>query len=102
MVNQRQVPPGGGAVGDMFERMTGWPSPEKVLSEMQRLNNNMEVIQPDLHKLAQAMDGLNRADIQNLTAVLGQVKMGDTMRVLNEFSALIRLVYEKLWGKLSK
>jgi len=70
-----------------------------VLGELQRLNNNIEIIQPDIHLLAQALQGLSGADIRNLSATLGNIKAGDLMRLLNEFNLLSGQIYEKLWGK---
>ena len=93
------MPPGTPGLGEMAERFLGWPSPEKVLAELQRLNNNMELIQPDLHKLATAFDGMSRGDLQNLSAALNKVDLGNVMRVLNDFNATSKMIYEKLWPK---
>lgn len=86
-------------MGKMFEDMTGWPSPDKVLYELQRLNNNMEMIQPDLHKLAATLDSIKADDIRNLSAALNKVNAGDAIRILNEFNRLGKQIYERLWGK---
>lgn len=95
-------PPGQGqpGLGKAFEQFTGFPSPEKVLYELQRLNNNMETLQPDLHRLATSLDGLRSNDIQNLTAALHGFKVGDMIRTLNEVNRLGRQIYDRLWGKL--
>ena len=94
-----QQPPGASQVAEAFGKMMGLPSPEKVLGELQRLNNTIEIIQPDIHLLAQAFQGLSGADIRNLSAALGNIKAGDLMRLLNEFNLLSGQIYEKLWGK---
>ena len=94
-----QQPGPGGQVPDAILKMLGVPSPEKVLGEMQRLNNNLEILQPDIHLLAQAMQGLSGNDIRNLSASLNNMKPGDMLRMLNEFNHLGSLIYEKLWGK---
>lgn len=86
-------------VGEAMERLLGIPSPERVLVELQRLNNNIEIMAPDLQKLAKALDGLQGDDIRNLSAALNGVKVGDAIRVLNEFSGLARQIYDRLWGK---
>lgn len=85
--------------GKLFEQMTGWPSPDKVMSELQRLNNNMEMIQPDLHRLAASLDGLHADEIRNLTAALNRINVGDILRTLNLTNQLMSDLYTKLWGK---
>ena len=99
MVTQREPVSGAPSLGQALEKMTGWPSPEKIYGELQRLNNNMEFLQPDIHKLANAFDGMSRGDLQNLTAALNKINLGDVMRVLNDFNHTNKLLYEKLWGK---
>lgn len=86
-------------VSEMMERFLGLPSPEKVIGELQRLNNNLEILQPDIHKLSLALDGLDKNQIANLTAALNGVNVGNAMRILNEFNHLGKQVYERLWGK---
>jgi len=85
--------------GKMAEHLLGWPSPEKVLAELQRLNTNMEVLQPDLHKLANSIEGLTGPDVRNLTAALSKINAGDMLRAMNEFNTLSGQIYEKLWPK---
>ena len=95
-------PPGPGqapGMAKMFEEMTGLPSPDKIYAELQRLNYNMETIQPDLHKLAAALDSIKGDDIRNLSAALNKVNVGDAIRILNEFNRLGTQIYERLWGK---
>jgi len=99
MVTGGQQPSPAQGLGKMAEQFLGWPSPEKVLGELQRLNNNIETIQPDIHRLAQALDGISGADIRNLSAALSNIKAGDLMRLLNEFNTQASQIYEKLWGK---
>ena len=99
MVMPSQQPPGTSQVAEALGKMMGLPSPEKVLGELQRLNNNIETIQPDIHRLAQAMESISGADLRNLTAALGNIKVGDLLRLLNEFTHLGSQIYEKLWGK---
>ena len=92
-------PPPGGPMAEYFGKMLGLPSPEKILGEMQRLNNNIEMIQPDIHSLAKSMEGMSGADLRNLSAALSNLKAGDMMRMLNEFTQLGNHIYDKLWGK---
>ncbi len=94
-----QQQPGTSPALEALGKMMGLPSPEKVLGELQRLNNNIEIIQPDIHRLAQSLEGISGADIRNLSAALGNIKAGDLMRLLNEFNTLSGQIYEKLWGK---
>lgn len=99
MVTGGRQPGAAPGVGEAIEKMLGLPSPDKVLGEMQRLNNNLELLQPDIHKLANAFDGLGRNEISNLSAALNKVDLGNVMRVLNDFNQTSKMVYEKLWGK---
>ena len=69
--------PGLGAVLEAFLHM---PSPEKLLAELQRLNNNMEIVAPDLHKLVAALEGDKLADM------------------INEVTRLGGQIYERIWG----
>jgi len=75
------------------------PSPDKVFTELQRLNNNLERMQPDLNKLAKAVDGLYVQDIRNLTLVLQSMRIPEMLLTLNQVSSTIKALYEQLWGK---
>lgn len=75
------------------------PSPEKLYGELLRLNNNMERLAPDLHTLAEATKGPMGTDIRALAAALNGAKIGDMMRMLEEFNRLGSQMYERLWGK---
>jgi len=88
-----------GPMAEAIKSLLGLPSPEKILEEVQRLNNNIEMIQPDIHKLAKSMEGMSGADLRNLSAALGNLRAGDMMRMLNEFTMLGNQIYDKLWGK---
>ncbi len=93
-------PPGGtGPWAETIGKMMGLPSPEKILGELQRLNNNLEILQPDINRLSKSMEGMSAADLRNLSAALGNLRAGDMMRMLNEFTHLGNQIYEKLWGK---
>jgi len=80
-----------------MERFLGIPAPGVVLAELQRLNNNMEIMAPDLHKLADALDKMQSDDIRNLSAALNSIKAGDILRTLNSFTSLMQQIYERLW-----
>jgi len=86
-------------MAEYLGKMFGMPSPDKVMGELQRLNNNIELIQPDIRSLAKSMEGMSGADLRNLTAVLGNLKAGDMIRMLNEFTQLGKQIYGKLWGE---
>jgi len=92
--------PGESGQPGLLELLRNLPSPEKLYTELLRLNNNMEAMAPDLHKLAQATDGPMGADLRALTAALNGAKLGDMLRMLNEFNRLGSQIYERLWGKL--
>ena len=86
-------------LSEAMEKWLGIPAPERVLAELQRLNNNMEIMAPDLHKLANALDKMQGDDIRNLSAALNGIKAGDILRTLNSFTSLMQQIYERLWGK---
>ncbi len=92
-------PPGSQPWGETIGKLMGLPSPEKILGELQRLNNNLEILQPDINRLSKSMEGMSAADLRNLSAALGNLRAGDMMRMLNEFTHLGNQIYEKLWGK---
>lgn len=99
MTSPGSQPPGASQVLDYLGKSLGLPSPEKILAELQRLNNNIETIQPDIHLLAQSLQGIRTDDLRNLSAALSGVKVGDLIRLLNEFNHLGSQIYEKVWGK---
>jgi len=86
-------------LGGILELLRNLPAPEKLYAELLRLNNNMEAMAPDLHKLAQATDGPMGADLRALTAALNGAKLGDMLRMLDEFNRLGSQIVERLWGK---
>ncbi len=67
------------------------------MTELQRLNNNMEIMAPDLHKLADGLDKMQSDDIRNLSAALNSIRAGDILRTLNSFTSLMQQIYERLW-----
>ncbi len=81
--------------GEAFEKMTGMPSPDKVMAELQRLNRNIEALAPDIHKIASSIDGLNASDIRALTQVLQAAKVAEGTKLLQD-------IYNRLWGKSGK
>lgn len=85
---------------DMLEKMLGWPSPEKILAELQRLNTNLEALQPNIHRLSTLAERMS--EVQNLSAALNRIDVGNIARLINEANFTIKAFYEKLWGKLSK
>lgn len=95
-MDQRGQPPG---LGEAMEKFLGIPAPGVMLAELQRLNNNMEIMHPDLHRLANALEKLQSDDMRNLSAALNSIKAGDFLRTLNSFTSLMQQIYERLWGK---
>lgn len=99
-MNMPNSQPGGESqILKLLQSLGGLPDPGKIFSELQRLNYNIEQIQPQLTLLANSLERIDRNDIQNLTAAINKVNLGDIMRVLNEFTALFTQIYQKLWGK---
>jgi ABC-type transporter Mla subunit MlaD len=80
---------------DMLQQI-GFPPPQQLLQEMQRFNVNLERLGPDVHKLADAsqaisrlataVEGVNPADIQQLT------------QALEEASRTGEKLQQRLWG----
>lgn len=99
MVMPNQQPGGESQVMKAIGQALGLPSPDKILFELQRLNNNIEMIQPDIHRLAQSLEGITGQDIGNLAIALGQISTGDLSKILNELNLLAKDFYGKLWGK---
>lgn len=98
------VMPGSG--GGPQPNVLGWlevlgklPSPDKVFAELQRLNNNLERMQPDLTKIGKAVDGLYLQDIRHLTQVLQGMKISEMLLALNEANSTIKNLYDRLWAK---
>lgn len=83
---------GGQGLGDMLERATGLPSPDKVMAELQRLNANIEKLAPDLNKIATSIDGLQPADIRTLSQALQGAKISDATKLLQQ-------IYNRIWGR---
>jgi len=86
-------------LGGILELLKNLPAPDKLYTELLRLNNNMEAMAPDLHKLAQASDGPMGADLRALTTALNGARIGDMLRELDEFNRLGGQIYKRLWGK---
>jgi len=99
MVSGNAQQPGASQVAEYLGKIMGLPSPEKILGELQRLNNNLELLQPDLNKLAKFLDGGGQSELKNLTAALNKVDLVNMMRVIQDFNHTSNQIYEKLWGK---
>jgi hypothetical protein len=84
---------------ELLKGLANLPAPEKVYYELQRFNNNMERIQPDLAKLAKSLEGVNPGDIRNLALALQGMKVSEMLLVMNDTNSTISKLYEKLWGK---
>lgn len=95
--NHGAPPPG--SLAEMFQRMTGWPSPDKLFAELQRLNNNMERLEPDLAKIAKSTDGLNPSEIRLLTQVLQGMNTSQMISTLKDVRDTIEKLIGKLWGR---
>lgn len=73
---------GGGTFMDLLGNL-GFPPPQQVITELQRLNANLEAIRPDIHILA-------------LAAQTGELK--DFAAAIKEGSSSADKIYERLWG----
>lgn len=75
------------------------PAPDKVYYELQRFNNNVERMQPDITKLAKALEGIQPQDIRALSTTLQGMNISQMLLALNDANATIKALYDKLWGK---
>ncbi len=84
---------------ELLGNLSKLPAPDKVFFELQRFNNNMEKIQPDLTRMAKALEGLNSADIRSLALTLQGMKVSEMLLVMNDLNSTIKSLYDKLWSK---
>ncbi len=84
---------------ELLKGLANLPAPEKVYFELQRFNNNMERLQPDLTKLAKALDGVQPGDIGRLALALQGMKVSEMLLALNDANSTITKLYGKLWEK---
>lgn len=84
---------------ELLKHFANLPAPEKVYFELQRFNNNMERIQPDLTKLTKSLEGVQPGDIGRLAMALQGMKVSEVLLVMNDTNSTITKLYEKLWGK---
>ena len=87
------------AASALFSTLGKLPAPEKVLFEIQRLNNNMERIMPDLSKMTHALEGVTGQDIRSLSMAIQGIKVSEVLLVMNDVNSTINKLYERLWGK---
>lgn len=74
----------------------GLPSPLVIIQELQRLNSNLEAMQPDMHviaqgtasiaSLAQSMENFNPQEVNRLVTALDRA------------SASGEQLYQQMWG----
>ncbi len=94
------VTPGGkSGLEQLLGGLAGLPSPDKLFAELQRLNNNLEKMQPDMAKIAKSVDGLYLQDIRNLTMTLQGMKISEMLLSLNQANSNISTLCNHLWGK---
>ena len=84
--------PGPQGWGEAFQQMMGLPSPDKIMAELQRLNQNLENLTPDLRKIAASIDGLSPSDVKALASALESAKFGELTQLLGK-------LYNRIWGK---
>ncbi len=104
------MPPGGqqppSNLLTFLGEMAKLPSPEKVMTELTRLNNNMEKMQLDkvlveLQRLNNNLDKLQLypQDIRALTQAMQGIKVNELLLALGEATPTLKKLVEKLWGK---
>ena len=74
----------------------GLPSPLVIIQELQRLNNNLEAMQPDMHTIAQGT-----ASIQSLAQSMENFNPQEVNRLvsaLDRASASGEQLYQQMWG----
>lgn len=84
---------------ELLKGLANLPAPEKVYFELQRFNNNMERIQPDLSRMAKALEGLQSGDIRHLATVLQNMKVNEMLLAVGQLNDTGSKLYEKLWGR---
>jgi hypothetical protein len=104
------MPPGGqqpqGNLLQFLGDLAKLPSPEKLFTELQRFNNNMEKMQPDkvlteLQRLNNNLDKLQLypQDIRALTQAIQSIKVNELLLSLGDAIPTLKRLVEKLWGK---
>jgi hypothetical protein len=106
MVNPSQTPPGQNILKQGLDLLANLPAPDKLFSELQRLNTNMERSQLDkvlveLQRLNNNFDKLQLypQDIRALAQVLQNMKVSELLLLLSDMNTTFKKLYEKLWGK---
>lgn len=97
---QPSAPPQGGGF-DLnslwnFLGTAGFPAPQAAMAEVQRLNNLLEMLAPDLHLIAQGVgsmqlmaEGLEKLDPEQIQQLIA---------AMNAAGATGDKFYEQLWG----
>ena len=83
-----------------FLNQMGFPPPQQLLGEVQRLNGNIERLAPDLHQLASA-----GGSITDLTAALQKLNVDDVRKLtvaLNTATDASRTLSTRLWPETNR
>lgn len=79
-----------------FLGTAGFPAPQAAMAEVQRLNNLLEMLAPDIHKIAGGIDsmqlmaqGLDKLDPEQIQQLIA---------AMNGASATGDKFFEQLWG----
>jgi hypothetical protein len=99
MTQQKDQGGGFAAMLGMMEHIAKMPAPADVLKELKRFNDTMERLQPDLSKMANAIQGVDMKDVRSLNTTLQNLETAKILCTIQDANNTVKLLYEKLWGR---
>lgn len=92
-----------------LQLLAALPSPDKLFTELQRLNTNIERMNmPQALIELQRLNGnferlqLNAQDLRALATALQGMRASELQLLLGDANSTIKALYEKLWGPIPK